>query len=112
MKNLRKGILYFDDTCRFCRAGVRKLRFILRAAHVDPRPFENGAEEVEMKLHWGRDHVVGGADAIFFLARQVWWLAPLGWLEWVPPIRKTFQILYRTIAAKRHCIGAEGTCQI
>lgn len=106
-----RGTLYYDGTCRFCRAGVARFKGILDRIGVGVAPFENGAAEPEMKLHWQDGNVRGGADAAFFLARRLWWAAPLGWLEWVPGCRWIAHRLYRMIADRRHC-SAEGACRI
>lgn len=112
MKNRTKGTLFYDDTCRLCRGGVRKLSFLLRQARVGIEAFENGAAEPEMKLRWEDGRVLGGVKVIFFLLRRVWWAAPVGWLEWVPPVRWLAGKMYENVAARRHCIGMGGTCRI
>lgn len=110
MKTNPRGILYYDGTCSFCLGMVERTRGILSAAGAEPRPFESGADEPEMQLHWHDGTVLGGADAAFFLARRTWWLAPLGWSEWIPGVRRIARKLYRRVAKNRHCIG--GACRI
>ena len=104
------GALRYDGTCRFCVGMVTRTLPILRKVGVGVRPFENGAAEEEMKLEWRDGTSHAGADAAFFLARRIWWAAPLGWLEWMPGVRFITRQLYRVIAAKRHCIN--GACEI
>lgn len=107
-----KGILFYDGTCRFCRDGVGRFHGALAGIGVETRPFENGAGEAEMKLRWHDGTVRGGADAAFFLARRLWWAAPLGWLEWIPGCRAVARKLYRFIADRRHCGGSGEACRI
>lgn len=104
------GTLRYDGTCRFCIGMVNRTMWLLKLAGVAAKPFEDGAGEAEMKLEWRDGSVHGGADAAFFLARRIWWMAPLGWLEWLPGVRPVARWLYHRIAAKRHCIN--GACEI
>lgn len=106
------GTLYYDGTCSFCVNGVTRMSPLLSRIRVEVAPFEHGADEPEMKLRWHDGRLVGGGDVLFFLARRVWWAAPLGWLEWVPGCRRLVRWLYRKVADRRHCIGAEGACRI
>lgn len=112
MKNKTHATLFYDDTCRMCRGGVKKLGFLLKQAHVEIEPFENGAAEPEMKLRRKDGRVLGGVDVIFFLLRKVWWAAPAGWLGMLPPVHWVANKLYEKVAANRHCIGTGGACRI
>lgn len=47
--------------------------------------------------------VFGGADAVIFLARQVWWMRPLAWIARLPGATAVLRSLYRRVAARRHC---------
>lgn len=106
-----RGTLYYDGSCRFCCAGVARFEGTLAGIGVEVSPFENGGAEPEMKLQWQDGRIRGGADAAFFLARRLWWAAPLGWLEWVPGCRWVARRLYRMIAERRHC-SANEACRI
>lgn len=111
-RNDPRGILFWDDTCKFCTDGAARFRPMLNRVGIVLEPFENGALEPEMKLRWHDGTVRGGADAAFFMARRIWYLAPLGWLEWVPGCKWIAHRLYRWIARNRKCLGANGTCRI
>ncbi len=111
-RRFNRGTLYYDGTCGFCVGGVRFFGPLLESMAVGAEAFNHGAIEPEMKLRWKDGKVRGGADAAFFLARRVWWLAPLGWLEWVPGCLGIARILYRAIAERRHCRGPAGACRI
>jgi len=50
----------------------------------------------------------GGADAIVYLARQVWWAWPLWAIAQVPGILRVLRFAYRWIAVRRHCVS--GVC--
>ena len=110
MKTGSNGTLYYDGTCGFCRTNIRRSRKTLEGIGVAVEPFENGALEPEMKLRLPNGLVHGGAEAAFYLARRIWWLAPLGYLERVPLCKFLAERIYEKIAANRHCIG--GACRI
>lgn len=107
-----RGTLFYDGTCRFCIAGVTKFRGLLGRRGIEVEPFKNGPAEPEMKLHWEDGRIFGGADAAFFMARQIPLFAPLGWLERVPGCRWIAWKLYRAIANRRSCNASDKTCRI
>jgi hypothetical protein len=47
--------------------------------------------------------VFGGADAVSFLIRQLWWAAPLAFLTHLQFVQATLDRLYRWVAAHRTC---------
>ncbi|MCP5539340.1 MAG: DUF393 domain-containing protein [Akkermansiaceae bacterium] len=104
------GVLFFDDTCGFCRAWIGRVRAICERRGVFPRPFENGAAESEMRLRWHDGREFGGADALVFLAGRVWWATPVWLLAWVPGARGLMRAVYRMIAENRHCRA--GACSL
>lgn len=105
-----QGWLFYDDTCRFCLASIRRLQPLLRHCRVEAVPFANGASEPEMKLRWRDGREWGGADAILHLVGLLWWTRPLHWLARVPGILPLARSLYRRIASRRHCFN--GACRI
>ena len=53
---------------------------------------------------------LGGADAVLYIARFVWWLRPLRIVALVPGGRDFLRRCYRWIAARRHCV--DGRCAV
>jgi alginate O-acetyltransferase complex protein AlgI len=47
--------------------------------------------------------VFAGAEALVFLARQIWWAAPLAWFARLPFVPAVLDRLYRWVAARRIC---------
>jgi acetyl esterase len=118
-RKARAGWVFFDGDCGFCMSIARRLRPMLEprgfaiATLQDPRvreqlslPERELLAELRVLAHDGRQF--GGADAIIYLARQVWWAWPLWALAQVPGIRPALRFAYRWIAARRHCLG--GVC--
>ncbi len=118
-RKARVGWVFFDGDCSFCMSIARRLRPVLEprgfgiATLQDPRvreqlsiPERELLAELRVLAHDGRQF--GGADAIIYLARQVWWGWPLWALAQVPAMRPALRFAYRWIAARRHC--ARGVC--
>jgi predicted DCC family thiol-disulfide oxidoreductase YuxK len=118
-RKARVGWVFFDGDCAFCMSIARRLRPMLEprgfgiATLQDPRvreqlslPERELLAELRVLAHDGRQF--GGADAIIYLARQVWWAWPLWALAQVPGIRPVLRFTYRWIAARRHCLS--GVC--
>jgi predicted DCC family thiol-disulfide oxidoreductase YuxK len=108
------GWILFDGACRSCTASARRFDRIFRrrgflflplqttwvVQRLDLKP---GAplEEMRVLTAGGRD--LGGADAVIFLARQIWWGWPFAALARLPGMHKLLDRGYRWIAAHRGC---------
>jgi len=118
-RKARAGWVFFDGDCSFCMSIARRLRPLLEprgfgiATLQDPRvreqlslPEQELLAELRVLASDGRQF--GGADAITYLARQVWWSWPFWALAQVPGMRPALRFAYRWIAARRHCLS--GVC--
>ena len=118
-RKARAGWVFFDAECDFCMTAARRLQPLLEprgfgiATLQDPRareqlslPDRELLAELRLLTHDGRQF--GGADAIVYLARRVWWAWPLWALAQIPGVPKLLRAAYRAIAARRHCL--RGTC--
>ncbi|MCF6312227.1 MAG: DCC1-like thiol-disulfide oxidoreductase family protein [Verrucomicrobiales bacterium] len=107
------GELYYDGSCRLCTGGIERLRSHLERVQITCLPFENGANESEMKLQWiDRDQtrLLAGADAAILIAHLFWFTRPFALLFSLPGLHQLAHFAYRVIAKNRHCLG--GTCQV
>ncbi len=59
--------------------------------------------EIQLLLADGRR--LGGTDALLYLARRVWWLAPVAWVAMLPGLRSGVDAAYAWVAQNRHCLG-------
>ena len=69
----------------------------------------------EMRVLTADGRALGGADAIIFLARHIWWLWPLWALAQVPGMNPLLRIGYRWFARHRHRISDRlgySTCRV
>lgn len=100
----------YDATCRFCTRGIERLRPWLDRREIVPVPFENGAAEPEMRLHWRDGRVFGGAEAMIFLGRLFWYTWPVATLARLPGLNRIAHAGYELFARNRHCFN--GACLV
>lgn len=109
-----RGWIFYDADCSSCRDLALKCDryFAARGFHFEPlqhewvqRRLNLTKEEAlqEMRVLTTAGESFGGADAVVFLARQIWWAAPFTLLARQPLIRAMLHRLYRWIAARRTC---------
>src|SRR5215203_7519355 len=86
-----RGWIFFDRDCSSCRDLALRLDRVfakrglyfepLQSSWVQTRLNLTAAEALEeMRVLTAEGEVFGGAVAVVFLARQVWWGVPLAWL--------------------------------
>ena len=109
-----RGWIFYDRDCSFCRELALRFEnvFAKRGFHFEPLQQEwveqrlnlTAAEALEeMRVLTNDGNVFGGADAVIFLTRQLWWAAPLPLLARVPFVHAALHRLYRWVAAHRTC---------
>ena len=69
-----------------------------RLAGLGIRPDEF-LDEVRLLTPEGR--LFGGADAVLWLARQLWWAVPLSLFGRIPGVRRLLRAAYRQAAERR-----------
>ncbi|HKP04903.1 MAG TPA: DCC1-like thiol-disulfide oxidoreductase family protein [Chthoniobacterales bacterium] len=108
------GWIFFDEDCSFCRDLVLRFEpvYAKRGFHFEPLQREwvrdrlnlTAAQALEeMRVLTADGCVFGGADAVVFLARQLWWATPFAWLARVGFIHALLDRSYRWVAAHRTC---------
>lgn len=114
-----RGWVFFDRDCRVCSALARRFRGTLEsrgfglAALQDPRVqalLDLPPAELlrEMRVATAEGKIYGGAAAIIYLARQIWWALPLYLSSKIPGAMPLFNAGYRWFADHRTCAG--GVC--
>src|SRR5690349_20173779 len=114
-----RGWVCFDRDCSLCASLVRRFRRPCEkrgfgfAALQDPRvaalldlPSEQLLREVRVVTTEGR--MYGGADAIVYLAKQIWWAWPLFAAAQIPGALQVLAAGYRWVADHRSC--SSGIC--
>ena len=118
-RRARRGWLFFDGNCAFCTSVARWSGCVLGprgygvAPLQDPRvqellalPPDQLLSEMRVLTPDGRR--IGGADALVFLAREVWWAWPLSGVAHIPGVPRLLRMGYRWIASHRECTS--GIC--
>jgi len=116
-----QGWILFDRDCRFCTSLARRFRSTFEkrgfglAALQDPRVAALLAlppEQLlrEMRVVTSDGEIYGGANAIVYLARQVWWAWPLCAAARLPGVPRILDAGYRWFADHRHC--SPGACSV
>jgi predicted DCC family thiol-disulfide oxidoreductase YuxK len=116
-----RGWIFFDRDCNVCTSLARRFRRTFEkrgfglAALQDPRvaallalPPEQLLREMRVVTSEGEIH--GGAGAIVYLARQVWWAWPLYAAAQLPIVLRILDAGYRWFADHRKCVS--GMCSV
>src|SRR5205823_8478703 len=104
----------YDSQCRHCVAAAKQFErlFARRGFHFLPLQtpwiqerlgLDPGTPLEEMRVLTKDGHDIGGADAVIFLAQQIWWSRPFWFLSKLPGVRSVVDRAYRWIAAHRGC---------
>ncbi len=108
------GWILYDGHCPLCRRLAQRARPLLEPRGFRFAPLQRqwaaarlglvqGESPGEMVVLTRDGQVIGGADALIHLAKQVGWAKPLGWLAGVPAFRAMLRAGYRWVARHRHC---------
>jgi predicted DCC family thiol-disulfide oxidoreductase YuxK len=116
-----RGWVFFDRDCRVCTSLARRFQRPLAArgfglaALQDPRaqallnlPPADLLREMRVAAAGGE--IYGGAAAVIYLARQIWWAWPLYAAAKLPAVTFLLQAGYRWFADHRTC--ANGVCSL
>ena len=110
------GWVLYDADCAFCTrlAGRLEKTLAKRGLWISPlgdprtRPLvglgpDDPLDEFKVLLRDGR--VIGGADAMIWIAARVAWARPLSWLLRLGPFRRLADRTYKAFATTHHCHG-------
>ena len=109
-----RGWLFFDAKCGFCTRIARWLAPVLRrrglgvAALQDPRVgallgITRGELLKELRFLMSDGLLLGGANAVLAVAREIWWARPVVWLAALPGMMRVLDLGYKWVAARRGC---------
>jgi alginate O-acetyltransferase complex protein AlgI len=109
-----RGWIFYDADCSSCRDLALRFEnfFGHRGYQFEPLQHEWVQRRLnltktqaleEMRVLTSTGQVFGGADAVIFLARQIWWVKPLTWMTRIPLVRAILHRIYRGVAARRSC---------
>lgn len=109
-----RGWVLYDAACQFCTRWAQWSARILgrRGFSIAPLQLPWVRERLrlpeaellaEMRVLTVEGKVFGGADALVFLARQIWWAWPLWLAAQLPGMRLLLRVGYRHVADARSC---------
>ena len=115
-----KGWVLYDGDCPICLAFVRHLATSLARRGFKLAPLQTpwamnrlglrpGELPEEMKILTAQGMVYGGADAVIYLARSIWWAWPIYILGFLPGTKSFMRLGYRWLAHRRYCV--KGGCK-
>ena len=115
-----QGWVLYDQDCPSCRSFVSHFEGVLTRRGFDLAPLQsewvadclNEAVDLrEMRVITAAGENFGGADALVFLARRIWWAWPIYILAQIPGVMPILRRAYAFWADRRHCHGGEvATC--
>jgi predicted DCC family thiol-disulfide oxidoreductase YuxK len=120
-RHAARGWVFFDRDCSICTSLARRFRRTLEkrgfglAALQDPRVaalLGLPPEELlrEMRVITSEGEIYSGAEAIVYLAGQIWWAWPLFAAARIPGVSRILDAGYRWFADHRPC--SSGTCSL
>ena len=120
-KPVRGGWVLYDGECSLCTTSAARFASLLHRYYFAVAPLqtpwmqerlqlEPGKPLLEMKLLTTGGEVFGGAEALWQIARRIWWAWPLFAVSFLPGARFLLDAVYRQVAARRNCFG--GQCVI
>ncbi|HMD30349.1 MAG TPA: DUF393 domain-containing protein [Candidatus Acidoferrales bacterium] len=114
-----RGWILYDADCGFCTRWAWRLARIGRVGsrgfHLAPLQAPWVRQRLampekdllhEMRVLTADDVLYGGADAMVFLARQIWWTRPFTLLTRLPGVMPLVRAAYRWVARNRHRLSA------
>jgi predicted DCC family thiol-disulfide oxidoreductase YuxK len=115
-----RGLVFFDRDCTICASLARRFRRTLEkrgfglAALQDPRVqalLDLPPSELlrEMRVASADGKIYGGAQAIVFLAGQIWWAWPLHVAAKLPGAPQILDACYQWFADHRSCTFRAGS---
>lgn len=110
------GTIFFDASCGMCSIAARRMQWLIggRGFAFLPLQTPGVAEELhlgpndadwEIKLMMPNHEVLGGADALLAIARQIWWAYPIWLISLIPGVMPLMRFFYRMVARNRRRIS-------
>ena len=109
-----RGWVFFDGGCAFCQSLARRFRSTLERRGFGLAPLQDPRVAallgvppsvllVEMRVLTADGQVLGGAQAVTFLAGKIWWAWPVHAAAKLPGMPRLLRAAYKWVADHRHC---------
>ena len=114
-----RGLVFFDRGCPVCTSLARRFRRSLEKRGFGLAALQDSRAQAllnvppadllrEMRVASSDGKIYGGADAVVYLARQIWWAWPLAAAAKLPGVLRMLDAGYRWFAEHRGCLS--GVC--
>jgi predicted DCC family thiol-disulfide oxidoreductase YuxK len=106
--------VFYDGECEFCQSLARRFRSTLQKRGFGLAPLQDPRVATllgltpnlllqEMRVLTDEGQVLGGAQAVTFLAGKIWWAWPVHAAAKLPGMQPLLHAAYRWVAGHRHC---------
>src|SRR6185437_1387050 len=106
--------VFYDGECEFCQSLARRVRSTLQKRGFGLAPLQDPRVATllgltpnlllqEMRVLTDEGQVLGGAQAVTFLAGKIWWAWPVHAAAKLPGMTPLLHVAYRWVADHRHC---------
>jgi len=112
--------VFYDGQCKICINLAHRFISILNRRGIGLTPLQTGwvMERIpfiddplkEMLFQTSDGRILGGADAVIYLSRKIWWAYGLFAVTKIPGMKNLLRRVYGVIARNRYCIS--GSCKI
>ena len=113
---LPRGQIFYDASCGLCTSSYRRFGAMTERRGFkwiplqEPRArallnLEGDELPNELKLFTRKGRLLGGADALLYVAKYLWWARPLWLIAFLPGVRPLLRVIYRWVAKRRHAIS-------
>ncbi len=120
-RHAARGWVFFDRDCSVCTSLARRFRRTLETRGFGLAALQDSRVQAllalppqdllrEMRVATADGEIYGGAKAIVYLARQIWWAWPLYAAAKLPGVSRILDAGYRWFADHRTCVS--GFCSV
>ena len=113
---LPRGQIFYDASCGLCTSSYRRFGAMTERRGFkwiplqEPRArallnLEGDELPAELQLFTRKGRLLGGVDALLYIAKYLWWARPLWVISFLPGMRPLLRVMYRWIAKRRHSIS-------
>jgi predicted DCC family thiol-disulfide oxidoreductase YuxK len=106
--------VFYDGECELCQSLARRFGSTLQKRGFGLAPLQDPRVAAllglapsqllqEMRVLTGEGQVLGGAQAVTFLAGRIWWAWPVHAAAKLPGMQPLLRVVYRWVADHRHC---------
>ncbi len=108
--------VFYDGKCTICTDWLRRMGKTLNARDfgiaslqtgwVQPKIVHIDDPLKEMLMLTADGRIIGGADAVIYIARRIWWMYWFYAISFFPGMKWIMRRVYRLVAENRYCVSS------